>query len=78
MSSSIPFIVDVHSHIYPPSYISLLASHTTVPYIHIPADSSPPRLIILPSDDDPSKPPAARGRPIDSTYSSWNLKRAFM
>lgn len=39
---------------------------------------SPPRLIILPSDDDSSIPPTRRGRPIDSTYSSIHHKLSFM
>lgn len=64
---------------YPPSYITLLSSRTTVPYIHQPSDQSlPPRLIILSSDDDPSKPLDTRGRPIDSSYSSFASKLAFM
>src|SRR5271155_4376212 len=77
-SKSPPLIVDIHTHLYPPSYIDLLSSRTTVPYIHKPPDGSDPRLIILPSDDDVSKPPASRGRPIDSSYSSLHVKRAFM
>lgn len=71
-------IVDVHTHTYPPSYIDLLASRTTVPYIHRPSDGSDPRLIILPSDDDPSKPADERGRPVDAAYSSWEEKLKFM
>lgn len=71
-------IVDVHTHIYPPSYVALLSSRNTVPYIHRPSDGSDPRLIILASDDDPSRPLPQRGRPIDSTYSSWDRKRSFM
>ncbi|MCJ1309001.1 hypothetical protein MMC25_002656 [Agyrium rufum] len=36
-------IVDVHTHMYPPSYIELLSNRTTVPYIHKPRSSpSPP------------------------------------
>jgi predicted TIM-barrel fold metal-dependent hydrolase len=73
-----PLVVDIHTHVYPPSYIDLLSSRKTVPYIHKPADGSEPRLIILPSDDDASKPLASRGRPIDSSYSSLEVKRAFM
>lgn len=79
-------IVDIHTHMYPPSYIQLLSSRTTVPYIYQPTASeteSPneppdPRLIILASDDDPSRPKSSRGRPVDSTYSSFDQKRAFM
>lgn len=76
-------LVDIHTHMYPPSYIDLLSSRTTVPYIHhpesTPASPSPsPRLIILPSDDDPSLPPSQRGRPLDPTFSSLDLKLSFM
>lgn len=71
-------IIDIHTHTYPPSYIDLLASRTTVPYIHKPSDGSDPRLIILSSDDDPSKPLEKRGRPVDSSYSSWEAKCEFM
>ena len=75
--SSKPLIVDVHTHIYPPSYIDLLASRSSVPYIHKPGGADP-RLIILASDDDASRPMEARGRPIDVSYSSWDEKRKFM
>ena len=71
-------IIDVHTHTYPPSYIDLLASRTEVPYIHRPANGSDPRLIILSSDDDPSKPVEKRGRPVDASYSSWDEKLNFM
>ncbi|KAK5103567.1 hypothetical protein LTS08_002985 [Lithohypha guttulata] len=71
-------IVDIHTHTYPPSYIDLLASRDTVPYIHRPSDGSDPRLIILSSDDDPSKPVEKRGRPVDVSYSSWDEKLKFM
>lgn len=77
-STSPPFIVDIHTHLYPPSYIDLLSSRKIVPYIHKATDGSEPRLIILPSDDDASKSLASRGRPIDSSYSSLAVKRTFM
>ncbi|KAK4946739.1 hypothetical protein LTR10_014241 [Elasticomyces elasticus] len=72
-------VVDIHTHMYPPSYIKLLSSRTTVPYIHQPSSpDADPRLIILASDDDASRPKSARGRPVDSTYSSFDEKRRFM
>ena len=71
-------LVDVHTHIYPPSYISLLSNRTSTPYIHQPTSPSPLRLIILPSDDDPAIPPSSRGRPIDESYSSIAKKLSFM
>jgi len=40
-----PTLVDVHTHIYPPSYISLLSSRTSIPYIAQP----PPALTLAPS-----------------------------
>ncbi|MCJ1283976.1 hypothetical protein MMC26_003307 [Xylographa opegraphella] len=79
-----PLLVDIHTHIYPPSYIALLSARTTTPYIAQPPPPTPtsplppPRLIILPSDDDASIPPSARGRPIDASYSSVAAKLAFM
>ena len=72
-------IVDVHTHMYPPAYLKLLASRTDVPYIHQPSDASlPPRLIILSSDNDSSKSKDLRGRPVDSSYSSFDSKLKFM
>ena len=77
MASS-PLIVDIHTHIYPSSYISLLKSRKTVPYIYEPPSGAAPRLIILSSDDDASRPKESRGRPIDPAYSSWDAKKSFM
>ena len=70
-------VVDIHTHLYPPSYIELLASRKQVPYIHKPSTGDP-RLIILPSDDDKFRPVEKRGRPVDASYSSWDAKRDFM
>ena len=79
MTETLPLTVDIHTHFYPPAYLALLRSRTTVPYLLDPPDSSaPPRLIILPSDDDPSIPPESRGRPIDASYSSVEEKLRFM
>ena len=71
-------IVDIHTHVYPSTYISLLRSRTTVPYIYDPPGPAPPRLIILPSDDDHALPHEQRGRPIGPEYSSVAHKLAFM
>ena len=79
-----PVLVDVHTHLYPPAYLSLLASRKTTPYIYQPPRSDSeskapsPRLIILPSDDDPAIPREQRGRPLDSSYSSLDMKVKFM
>ncbi|GAB7363995.1 hypothetical protein MBLNU230_g4555t1 [Neophaeotheca triangularis] len=81
-----PPTVDVHTHIYPPSYMSLLRSRTTVPYIrpHPTDPTADERLIILPSEADSSatsnnnSPPTPPGRPIGQTYHSITSKLAFM
>ncbi|KAJ5456743.1 hypothetical protein N7530_012017 [Penicillium desertorum] len=72
-----PLVVDVHTHVYPPSYMAMLRARKTVPYVHDPT-SGDPRLIILSSDDDPSIPIDERGRPVDTSYSDINVKLAFM
>lgn len=73
-----PFVVDIHTHVYPPSYMTMLRARKTVPYIHDPEDNGTPRLIILSSDDDPTIPIDQRGRPVDSSYSDINVKLDFM
>jgi aminocarboxymuconate-semialdehyde decarboxylase len=69
-------VVDVHTHMYPPSYIALLKSRETVPRIH--SGPSGDRLIILSADDDDSLDPSVRGRPIGPEYSSLSHKISFM
>ncbi|KAJ5629706.1 2-amino-3-carboxymuconate-6-semialdehyde decarboxylase [Penicillium herquei] len=71
-------IVDIHTHVYPPSYMAMLRARKTVPYIHDPSDGAEPRLIILSSDDDPATPLDQRGRPVDTSYSDINVKLSFM
>lgn len=70
-------VVDVHTHIYPPVYTSLLRARTSVPYIKSFPDSpsAGDRLVILPAEDTPS---TSRGRPIGAEYSSIAEKIAFM
>lgn len=58
--------------------MKLLRSRTIVPYIYDPPDGADSRMIILPSDDDASKPKEQRGRPVDSSYYSWDKKLDFM
>ncbi|KAL8795087.1 MAG: hypothetical protein Q9195_002384 [Heterodermia aff. obscurata] len=80
-------IVDIHTHIYPPSYISLLSSRSSPPQLlQLPPTSPdatppPPRLIILPSDSpsaNPSTPISHLGRPIGPEYSSVPHILSFM
>ncbi|KAF8476838.1 hypothetical protein BDZ91DRAFT_805023 [Kalaharituber pfeilii] len=71
-------IVDVHTHVYPPSYMDILRSRTTVPYVRtFPPDPSS-RLIILPGEDDSGASSTAQGRPIGPEYFNISKKIAFM
>ena len=80
-------IVDIHTHIYPPSYLSLLSSRSNPPQLlNLPSTSPnvpapPPRLIILPSDApsaNPTIPLSKLGRPTGPEYSSVSHILAFM
>lgn len=70
--------VDVHTHLYPPSFIQLLKSRSQVPYIRSVSNSDIARLIILPGEDDLEKAPEARGRPVGPEYWDIDRKIAFM
>ena len=80
-------VVDIHTHIYPPSYLGLLASRTAPPQLISPSNinpddpTAPPRLVILPSDApsaNPSIPLSKLGRPIGPEYSSVPRILSFM
>ncbi|TVY24795.1 2-amino-3-carboxymuconate-6-semialdehyde decarboxylase [Lachnellula hyalina] len=68
-------IVDIHTHVYPPSYIALLKSRSSIPYIRSFPPSSSLRLVILPAEDTES---TSRGRPVGSEYYDINKKIEFM
>ncbi|KAK4180052.1 putative uracil-5-carboxylate decarboxylase [Triangularia setosa] len=76
-----PIIVDIHTHMYPPSYIKLLQSRDTIPLIRSFPGQPDPRLVLLPSEvpllsnPSPSQPP---GRPLTDAYTSLDAKIAFM
>lgn len=70
--------VDVHTHVYPPTFIDLLKSRKDVPKIVEVPGSDTHRLIILPGEDDPSTPSTARGRPVGPAYWDIDEKLAFM
>lgn len=77
-------IVDIHTHMYPPSYIKILESRTTIPLVRKFDQSPDPRLILLEAEaqslqeasaQSSSKPP---GRPLTSHYASVSQKLHFM
>ncbi|KAK4169313.1 2-amino-3-carboxymuconate-6-semialdehyde decarboxylase [Cladorrhinum sp. PSN259] len=79
-------VVDIHTHMYPPEYISILTSRETIPLVRTFGDdaSQDPRLILLEAEipslklalKDPSAP--IPGRPLTSHYASLSQKIHFM
>ena len=70
-------VVDVHTHVYPPVFTSLLRARNAVPYMKSFPDnpSAGERLVILPAEDTQS---TSRGRPIGPEYYDIKEKIAFM
>jgi aminocarboxymuconate-semialdehyde decarboxylase len=68
-------VVDIHTHVYPPSYISLLKSRSSIPYIRAFPPSEDLRLVILPAEDTES---TSRGRPVGPDYYDIKNKISFM
>lgn len=66
--------IDVHSHVYPGRYMSLLRARDTVP--RIVARGGQDRMLILPGEDADSS--TSVGRPIGSEYWDPARKIAFM
>lgn len=73
--ASKPPIVDIHTHVYPPSYINLLKARSTIPYIRSFPPSPDLRLVILPAEDTAS---TSRGRPVGPAYYDITEKIMFM
>ncbi|KIM96350.1 hypothetical protein OIDMADRAFT_105933 [Oidiodendron maius Zn] len=74
MASQSP-IVDIHTHVYPPSYVDLLKSRSAIPYIRSFPPSPDLRLVILPAEDTAS---TSRGRPVGPAYYDITEKIKFM
>ncbi|KAK2064189.1 amidohydrolase [Colletotrichum caudatum] len=77
-------VVDIHTHMYPPSYIKILESRTTIPVVRSFPQTPDPRLILLASEqqalDEATRDPSAKppGRPLTSHYASLDQKLHFM
>ncbi|KAI1367205.1 uracil-5-carboxylate decarboxylase [Xylaria arbuscula] len=88
MSSLDSKVVDIHTHMYPPTYVELLESRKTIPLIRRFAGAKDPRYIILPaeaealdkitSSESGTLPANLPGRPITTHYSSLAQKLHFM
>ncbi|KAJ3524025.1 hypothetical protein NM208_g12215 [Fusarium decemcellulare] len=84
MASSSLRVVDIHTHMYPPSYIRILESRSAIPLVRKFPQASDPRLILLEAEvkaleeaenNPEAKPP---GRPLTSHYASLAQKVHFM
>ncbi|KAK4230792.1 hypothetical protein QBC38DRAFT_8297 [Podospora fimiseda] len=85
MTASKSKVVDIHTHMYPPEYISILTSRQNIPLVRNFGDNSKdPRLILLEAEvpslqlalQVPSAP--IPGRPLTSHYASLGQKIHFM
>ncbi|KAL7627145.1 hypothetical protein AAE478_003921 [Parahypoxylon ruwenzoriense] len=78
-------VVDIHTHMYPPAYIRILESRSSIPLIRQYPGGGAPRLIILPAEAEALDSAASAftptdlpGRPVTSHYSSLEQKLHFM
>ncbi|KAF5555067.1 2-amino-3-carboxymuconate-6-semialdehyde decarboxylase [Fusarium mexicanum] len=84
MSSSTSRVVDIHTHMYPPSYIQILESRSQIPLVRKFSQAPDPRLILLEAEvkalEEATKNPEAKppGRPLTSHYASLAQKLHFM
>jgi predicted TIM-barrel fold metal-dependent hydrolase len=83
-----PKVVDIHTHMYPPAYVELLQSRSTIPLVRTFGSSDDPRLILLQAEaqsledastkDTSSLSSSPPGRPLTRHYSSVAQKLHFM
>lgn len=82
MAASTGKVVDIHTHMYPPSYVDILSSRDTIPLVRKFDSASDPRLILLeaevPSLTGPNVSTNPPGRPLTKHYSSLAQKIHFM
>ncbi|KAF3770379.1 hypothetical protein M406DRAFT_336062 [Cryphonectria parasitica EP155] len=83
-SATTPKVVDIHTHMYPPFYVDILSSRSTIPLVLNFPSSPNPRLILLEAEvpslagaesSATARPP---GRPLTKHYSSLDQKIHFM
>lgn len=75
-------VVDIHTHMYPPSYVDMLTSRSEIPLVRTFPSAPDPRLILLEAEvpslagaHASANPP---GRPLTKHYSSLAQKIHFM
>ncbi|KAH6694098.1 uracil-5-carboxylate decarboxylase [Plectosphaerella plurivora] len=84
MASTKSRVVDIHTHMYPPSYVDMLKARAKLPIVRKFPQAEDPRLILLDSEqqalDEALADPSARppGRPLTTHYASIAQKLHFM
>ncbi|KAG5930846.1 hypothetical protein E4U53_002101 [Claviceps sorghi] len=84
MAAANATVVDIHTHMYPPQYIKMLESRSTIPLVRTFLQAPEPRLILLDSEladlDKAERDPSAKppGRPLTSHFVSLQQKIHFM
>lgn len=84
MTDSPTGVVDIHTHMYPPSYIKILESRSTIPIVRSFPQVPDPRLILLEAEvqnlEEATQDASAKlpGRPLTSHYASLDQKIHFM
>ncbi|KAK3357154.1 2-amino-3-carboxymuconate-6-semialdehyde decarboxylase [Lasiosphaeria hispida] len=85
--ASKPKVVDVHTHMYPPEYIQILESRSTIPLVRSFPGATDPRLILLDAEvpaldaalsSGPDPPSVLPGRPLTRHFASVSQKLHFM
>lgn len=77
-------VVDIHTHMYPPTYVAMLESRRSIPLVRAFPSAPEPRLILLESGARSLKrakadaAAASPGRPLTSHYTSLDQKMHFM
>ncbi|ROT36036.1 uracil-5-carboxylate decarboxylase [Sodiomyces alkalinus F11] len=87
MASTKSRVVDVHTHMYPPSYIDILRSRSEIPVVRsFPQAPDHPRLVLLAAEQpaldaalaDPTAAVQPPGRPLTPHYADLAQKLHFM
>ncbi|PHH63042.1 hypothetical protein CDD81_6373 [Ophiocordyceps australis] len=86
MALSKPTVVDIHTHMYTPSYIKLLQGRSAIPLVRQFAQAPEPRLVLFESESralaealrDPSSAAKTVGRALTPDYTSLQHKMSFM
>ncbi|KKA30358.1 hypothetical protein TD95_001009 [Thielaviopsis punctulata] len=84
MASNSSPVVDIHTHMYPPSYLAMLEKRSTIPIVRSFPGADEPRLILLEAEVENLEKAGADaaaglpGRPLTSHYASLAQKLHFM